>query len=285
MWIEIFKTGTHNTNADTKTYTKEDIDTIVSKYDPKVHEAPIVIGHPKDNAPAFGWVDSLKREGDILYAKLKNLVPEFVEILKRKLFKKRSISLYPDLSLRHVGFLGAGIPAVKGLEDIKFSDENNVLIEMPFYEEDSQLKVFSEEEVKTLIEKTKEKAEMETRFHMEREFTEKQRETQKEIRKKKNKRYVDDKIKKGIIPPAIAQMGLVKFMDALDGNFEEITFSEGEKKKPLEWFIEFLEKINRSPIFGEIATKDRVVSEELKDEVLGKEIAAKANKEEANNNT
>jgi hypothetical protein len=250
-----------------------------------VHEAPIVIGHPKDNAPAFGWVDSLKREGDILYAKLKNLVPEFVEILKRKLFKKRSISLYPDLSLRHVGFLGAGIPAVKGLEDIKFSDENNVLIEMPFYEEDSQLKVFSEEEVKTLIEKTKEKAEMETRFHMEREFTEKQRETQKEIRKKKNKRYVDDKIKKGIIPPAIAQMGLVKFMDALDGNFEEITFSEGEKKKPLEWFIEFLEKINRSPIFGEIATKDRVVSEELKDEVLGKEIAAKANKEEANNNT
>jgi len=55
-------------------------------------------------------------------AKIKDLVPEFTEMLKKGLFKKRSIALYPDLALRHIGFLGAVAPAVKGLADIKFNE-------------------------------------------------------------------------------------------------------------------------------------------------------------------
>jgi hypothetical protein len=39
------------------------------------------------------------------------------------LFKKRSISVYPDGTLRHVGFLGAQPPALKGLADFAFKDE------------------------------------------------------------------------------------------------------------------------------------------------------------------
>jgi hypothetical protein len=121
MWIEIFKTGKHTDSAgNEKTWTGEDLDQIVSKYDPSVSEAPVVIGHPEENAPAFGWVESLKRDGAVLLAKMKNLVPEFVDMVKKGLFKKRSISLYPDFSLRHVGFLGAVPPAVKGLADVQF---------------------------------------------------------------------------------------------------------------------------------------------------------------------
>jgi hypothetical protein len=70
MWFEIFKAGTHQDSAgNERTWSEEDLDTIVSKYNPAEHEAPIVIGHPTDNAPAWGWVEGLKREGTRLYAK------------------------------------------------------------------------------------------------------------------------------------------------------------------------------------------------------------------------
>ena len=100
MWIEIFKTGTHtDSDGNTRTWNKQDLDRIASQYNPAIHEAPVVIGHPKVNAPAYGWVEDLKREGGTLFANLKELVPEFVDLLKRKLYKKRSVSLYPDTRL------------------------------------------------------------------------------------------------------------------------------------------------------------------------------------------
>ncbi|MEG8946610.1 hypothetical protein [Rosettibacter firmus] len=125
-WFSIFKTGKHtDSSGNTREWTEADLDKIVENYDPKKHEAPIVIGHPKTNAPAFGWIEKLKRVGDTLYALPKQLANEFVEMVNKGLFKKRSISLYPDGTLRHVGFLGAQPPAVKGLPDVEFKDEDN----------------------------------------------------------------------------------------------------------------------------------------------------------------
>jgi len=135
MWIPIFKVGTWTDSAGrTRTWTEEDLDRIVEQYDPAEHEAPVVIGHPKHNAPAWGWVEALKREGGVLYAKLKDLVPEFVEMVRKGLFKKRSIALYPDLRLRHIGFLGAMPPAVKGLPDVAF-EEGDGAVEIEFADE------------------------------------------------------------------------------------------------------------------------------------------------------
>ncbi len=135
MWFEIFKAGTFtDSEGVTRTWTEEDLDTIVSRYDPSQHEAPIVIGHPKDNSPAWGWIEAIKREGGKLLAKAKDMVPEFKEMVNKGLFKKRSISLYPDLTLRHVGFLGATPPAVKGLVDVKFSDDKAASIEFDEYQ-------------------------------------------------------------------------------------------------------------------------------------------------------
>lgn len=124
QWIEIFKAGTHtDAGGNTRTWSESDLDSIVSKYDPANHEAPVVVGHPKDNSPAFAWVEGIKREGSVLYAKLKDIVPEFAEAVSQKLYKKRSIALYPDMSLRHLGFLGGMPPAVKGLADLSFQDD------------------------------------------------------------------------------------------------------------------------------------------------------------------
>lgn len=123
MKIEIFKAGTQTDSAgNSRAWSESDLDTIASSYNPANHEAPVCIGHPKDNAPAYGWVKSVTREGKSLFAEIGDLVEEFSDMLDKKMFKKRSISLYPDLSLRHIGFLGAMPPAVKGLKDFAFAE-------------------------------------------------------------------------------------------------------------------------------------------------------------------
>ncbi len=133
MWIEVFKTGEHIASDGTKfSSTGEVINNITSLYNFKVDEsdsnmAPLVLGHPKDNEPAIGWVERLGRRGEKLVAKLTNIAPEVVEQIKQGKFKKISISLYPDLMLRHIGLLGAASPAVKGLNSVKFNEYLNFL--------------------------------------------------------------------------------------------------------------------------------------------------------------
>jgi len=128
QWVEVFRTGRQRDSVgNVRNWTDDDLDKIISQYEPAKHEAPAVIGHPKDNSPAYGWVEALKKENDLLLAKFKDVVPEFGEAIRRGLFKKRSIALYPDLRLRHIGFLGAAPPAVKGLSNIKFSDDDNLI--------------------------------------------------------------------------------------------------------------------------------------------------------------
>jgi broad specificity phosphatase PhoE len=134
-WVEAFKEGTH-TDADgiSRKWEPKDIDTIAQQYNsataesnPNRHIAPVVIGHPKDNSPAVGWIEKAKSTGGKLMLKMKELHPDFVEALKKGMYKTRSISLYPDLNIRHIGFLGGAVPAVKGLGPFKFHSEEKAL--------------------------------------------------------------------------------------------------------------------------------------------------------------
>ena len=130
-WVQAFKAGTHtDSEGQSHKWDPKDVDTIAQQYNKRVdptnperHIAPVVIGHPKDDSPAYGWIDKAKAVGGKLYLKLSQLQPEFVDALKRGLYKTRSISLYPDLSIRHLGFLGGSPPAVKGLGPFKFAEE------------------------------------------------------------------------------------------------------------------------------------------------------------------
>lgn len=163
MWIEIFKTGVHtDSNGNTRVWTEEDLDKIVETYnnqpDEERHDAPVVIGHPVTDSPAYGWVEKLERRGKVLYAKLKDLAKEFVDWVRKGLYKKRSIALYDNLLLKHVGFLGGVPPAVKGLADPKF-DETKQSIEFEF-EETENIEVIRRSEkygikVKPELRKTK----------------------------------------------------------------------------------------------------------------------------------
>ena len=141
-WIAIFKGG-QQTDSKGKVHDGNAlIEKAVSLFDPARHEPPAVAGHPKDNAPAYGWVAGLKKEGDLLLAKFRDVVPEFEAAVRDGLFKKRSAAFYPDGSLRHVGFLGAAPPAVKELPDISFAA--------------GEAEVFEYEEMKTESDKSKE---------------------------------------------------------------------------------------------------------------------------------
>lgn len=125
-YCEIFRAGKHtDSSGNVKTWTDEDLDTIVAKFNEKKPGVPIVLGHPKDNSPAFGWIDDVKRVGNSLFAKFKDVCPEFKEWVNKGFYKNRSVSLYPDLTLRHVGFLGGMQPAVKGLPEFVFNEDES----------------------------------------------------------------------------------------------------------------------------------------------------------------
>src|SRR5699024_496003 len=93
--FEIFKPGTHTSSAGaTLSFTDEDLAASVAAYDPKVHEAPIVVGHPKDNLPAYGWVDKIEFAEGALVAHPREVDQDFAEMVKAGRFKKRSASFY-----------------------------------------------------------------------------------------------------------------------------------------------------------------------------------------------
>ena len=154
-WIEIFRGGKQVDSAGKVHDGDELIAKALQTFDPSVHEPPIVIGHPTTNAPAYGWVEGLKAEVvngvKTLYIKAKQVVPEFKAMVEKGLFKKRSASFYPDGRLRHVGFLGAAPPAVKGLADLKFGDEEDITFE---FEEGSYVKdeKFTENIIRGVVE-------------------------------------------------------------------------------------------------------------------------------------
>lgn len=138
--IEIFRTGTHvSASGQEANYSADDLAAIATAYDPEVYSAPIVVGHPKTDAPAYGWIKSLKFEDDKLIAEADHVDQDFQELVKAGRYRNVSASFYlPNhksnpspgvMALRHVGFLGAKPPAVKGLKAVQFDDEPEEVVE------------------------------------------------------------------------------------------------------------------------------------------------------------
>ncbi len=91
--FEIFKAGTHtSSNGTTKDYSIKDLEFIASSYNPAENEAPIVIGHPLNNSPAYGWIDLLKLSAIEFLQNLKKLSRSFLKRLK-KVYIRNAVSL------------------------------------------------------------------------------------------------------------------------------------------------------------------------------------------------
>lgn len=137
--IQIFKPGRHTAmSGAVLEFSEADLQASARAYDPAKHEAPLVVGHPRHDGPAYGWVKSLSA-GNGLEAEPHQVNPDFAELVKSGAFKKISASFYsPDSPqnpvpgvyyLRHVGFLGAQPPAVKGLRSPEFADAEEGVVE------------------------------------------------------------------------------------------------------------------------------------------------------------
>ncbi|XKM14243.1 hypothetical protein RCS94_03500 [Orbaceae bacterium ac157xtp] len=142
--IPVFKPGTHTAVDGRKiSFTLENCIDLAESYDPSLSEAPAVIGHPKKNpdknkpsltAPAYAWAKSFQVKDNLVYAELDQVNPDFAEAFNAGSYKKRSLSIYlPDSPgnpkpghyyARHIGFLGAAAPAIKGLPDASFAESD-----------------------------------------------------------------------------------------------------------------------------------------------------------------
>ena len=132
--IEIFRAGRHIDDAGVvHQFSEADLAGMAASYNPALREAPLTVGHPKDNLPAYGWVKGVVRnEAGALAIQAHQVEPQFAEMVQAGRFKKRSASFYPPQApnnpvpgqwyLRHVAFLGAQPPAVAGLKDIAFAE-------------------------------------------------------------------------------------------------------------------------------------------------------------------
>lgn len=124
VYIELFRSGPQISSTGQKmVFADQDLDQVVSSYDPNRHEAPLIIGHDQDDGtPSLGWVREVWRKGKSLWGKVE-LTPKAERLIRDGVFKKVSSSFYlPDadtnptpgqLALRHLGLVS--IPAVKGL--------------------------------------------------------------------------------------------------------------------------------------------------------------------------
>ena len=131
--MHIFRPGTFRSRGIDHAFSESDVAAIAAAYDPAKHEAPIVVGHPRDDTPAYGWVGALAADGAGLHATPREVSPAFAEAVQEGRYKKVSAAFYhPDNAanptpgawyLRHVGFLGGQPPVVKGLTPIQFADD------------------------------------------------------------------------------------------------------------------------------------------------------------------
>lgn len=121
--LQIFRAGTQtDASGRTLAFTAADLAATAAAYDPAKHEAPLVVGHPATNAPAYGWAEALTQADGALEATPHQVDAAFAEMVNSGRFKKISSSFWlPDAPgnpvpgvyyLRHIGFLGAAAPAL-----------------------------------------------------------------------------------------------------------------------------------------------------------------------------
>lgn len=149
--IPFFRAGRHRSKAgDELTFSEADLRRSAKVYDPSIWRAPLVIGHPTTDAPAYGWVDRVEfSNGTLVAIPGPDLEPQFAEMVRSGRFPNRSASFYspghPDHPLkgtegadayypRHIGFLGAEPPAIKGLPRPQFSASDEGVVEVEFAE-------------------------------------------------------------------------------------------------------------------------------------------------------
>ncbi|GBL46230.1 phage protein [Sulfuriferula multivorans] len=141
--IHFFRAGRHTDMAGRAIeFSQADLDAAAVAYDPAVYRAPIVVGHPQLDAPAYGWVDKVASDADGLHAQPVDVEAQFADLVRAKRYRHVSGSFFPPAHprnpvpgayyLKHIGFLGAAAPAIRGLKQVEFADDDADLVTVEF---------------------------------------------------------------------------------------------------------------------------------------------------------
>lgn len=233
--IEILRTGTFTAmDGQSHDITPAMLEQIVTTFDRDGSPVPAVVGHPKSDDPAFGWVRDLSVAGDRLTATLFKVDPGFAESVKEGRFRKVSVKLYsPDApnnpvpgawGLRHVGFLGAAAPAVSGLKPVEFAGDDTGLVEF----QAPPAKVMEHPEVR------------------------------RALARNTDRQMVEGLAEDGHIAPYNVDP-CVAFMDGLEELGQDYAFADGQgaQKVPADWFRDFLRSLAHNLPNGQVVHDDR----------------------------
>lgn len=212
--IEVFRAGNFtDMTGSVQNISEEALGQIAGNYDRDLSPAPVVIGHPQTDMPAFGWIETLYVERGVLKATLEDTVSEFADAVKAGRYKKVSISLFlpsssanpkpGTLYLKHVGFLGAAAPAVPGLKPVKFAGGD--ADSLPFYQGEFAAADFAADDELS------------------------------RLRRAVREQEVERLISEGRVLPAF-KAEVIAFAASLDDS-EIVSFSEGQTATRKDWFM------------------------------------------------
>ncbi len=281
-FYEVFKAGVYPQGK----FTKKEIAEIAKNYDPKFCEAPITIDH-QQTGPAFGWVESVKADGEKLKVAFKDIPQEFEQAVNDGKYKKVSVEIYRNLEgkgayLKAVSFLGAATPQVKGLEQIKFMESEADFYELESEEEkeefsqeevdslkkqvedlETELAKFKEsnkktETIKSLKEKisalTSEVASFKEKAEGKEEIEQELNSIKTAIKNKEYNEFIEKQIDKGILIPANKDV-VLSVLKELD-NIKKF----GEDSQVVNDFKAFIESLPNQVTYKEIAKKEEQAS-------------------------
>lgn len=242
-WFEVFRAGAYPQ----ATLTVQDLEQIADNHVSGSYSVPLVIGHPKTDDPAYGWVDRMRLAGDKLLVTFRDVATGLQDHVNAGRWKNVSVRLRQTgtgWQLRHVGLLGAAAPAVEGLEPIQFENAETDLVfqaqERDMTEEEKlRQRVAELEAAKKTAEERATKAEADF--------------AAAETARKKAEltTFIEARIKAGQLTPAQRDKGLVDFMLRLDTE-TTVDFASG-KKSAGQWMREWLESMPKQVTFSEVA--------------------------------
>lgn len=259
-WIHALKSGTWQSMNGSVSFSDADIARIAESYNPETHEAPAVVGHPQTDAPAYGWVRAAEKRDDGLWLNV-DLMPELYEHMRRGTYRKVSVQLYrPDApgnpqpggySLKHLGFLGAQPPAVKGLKSLALS-ESTETITIEFSEKESRMDEGNQEgQAPAAGAPAPQPATVSLSEDELKQREQKLAQREQALRRRELDGKLEPIVQAGKLLPADKPLVLA-LCERIDG--ESISLGEGSEDKPLlDQFVSFLEKQPAQVNLNEVA--------------------------------
>lgn len=245
--IRIFKPGSFTSvDGSRHSFSRDDLVQAAAAYDPEGDPAPLVIGHPAIDHPAYGWATGLRLEGDELIADVDQVEPGFAETVNAGRYRKVSASFYPPTHhgnpkpgswyLKHIGFLGAAAPALKGLGTVSLAEGDSAglvsfaLHDTPEHEpsqEKSTVTTKTEDKTADFAERQRELDEREAAVKAREDAAIK---AARDARHTEHVSFAEDMVSKGTLAPAGKGL-LVGVLDQLGEQLEPVSFGEAEADK------------------------------------------------------